>query len=314
MGQMTSIVLALLVAAPDYADAQVKLPTVPTFKDVPASSPVLTVNLTKHGEVRFDSAQIAFGHNGLLAALKRDGLKTGMRSISLNEFGAYLTQAARVYHLNQRAKGKSAYDHVTGVRVCALTLDIHADRDAPLAHVMLLMTICAEQRYYKLRMAALRPDGTPGTLDARLPIYPARAPAKAVPKQRATVSLLATNEKEAKWGPPGRTATAKIATAVTCRYAQHSFDWNTTWAKPGGHAAVANWVQAMKRAKKPSAALFGEILASQKVPVQHFASVLAVFRSHGYASVDFECDAIPTLEARRATRLDYPVSNELPHR
>ena len=41
-GRMSLLALALLIAAPDHIDSQIKLPTVATFKDAPESSLVLT--------------------------------------------------------------------------------------------------------------------------------------------------------------------------------------------------------------------------------------------------------------------------------
>ncbi len=312
---MSLLIVALLVAAPDHIDSQIKLPTVATFKDAPASSPVLTVNLTKHGEIRLDRAQIAFGDKMFLAVLKKDGFKTGMRTISLDEFASHLAGARRLYNLKQRAKGKSGYDQVSpGVEACGLYLDIRADQDAPLGHVLLLMTVCAEQKYYKVRLAALRPDGTTGLLDARLPVDIGIAPLKPVRKKHVAVSLLATKEKEAQWGRPDETTKAQVATAVTCSYARESFDWGSAWAKPAGRAALATWLQAMKRDKEGSPVVVGHVLASEKVPVQQFASLLTLFRSQGYAFIDFFGVAIPTREERKAKRLAYPVNNELPER
>ncbi len=310
---MSLLVVALLVAAPDHIDSQIKLPTVATFKDAPASSPVLTVNLTKHGEIRVDRAQVALGGRSFLDYLKKDGLKVGLRTISLDELGAHLAVAKRVYHLRQKRKGKSGYDRVApGVQACGLTLDIRADRDAPLGHVLLLMTICAEVRYYKLRLAAVRPDGTTGLLDARLPVVMGIAPIKPVRKQHVAVSLLATKEKEAQWGRAGATTTVQLATAVTCSYAEQSLDWSSTWTKPKGRSAIAAWLRTMKRDKEASVVLVGEIAASDKVPVQQFASVLALFRSEAYAFVDFFATVIPTAKERKLKRIAYPVKNELP--
>ena len=310
---MSLLIAALLVAAPDHIDSQIKLPTVATFKDAPASSPVLTVNLTKHGEIRLDRAQVALGDRSFLDYLKKDGLKVGLRTISMDELSAHLSVAKRVYHLRQKRKGKSGYDRfASGVEMCGLTLDIRADRDAPSRHVLLLMTICAEERYYKLRLAALRPDGSTGLLDASLPVDIGIAPIKPVRKQHVAVSLLATKEKEAQWGRAGATTRVQLATAVTCSYAKQSLDWSSTWTKPKGRSAIAAWLRTMKRDKEASVVLVGEIAASDKVPVQQFASVLALFRSEAYALVDFYGTAIPTAKERKLKRIAYPVKNELP--
>ena len=307
---MSLLIAALLVATPDHIDAEIKLPTVAAFKDAPASSPVLTVNLTKHGEIRLDRAQVAFGDKMLLAGLKKNGLKTGLRTVSLDEFATHLRQARLFYHFRQKRKGKSGYDRVApGVDESGLTLDIRADREAPLGHVFMLMTIGAEERYYKVRLAALRPDGSTGLIDARR--YGVMIEAKPVRKQYVSVSLLATKEQEAQWGRAGATMKVQRATAVICSYAKQSFDWTSTWAKPAGRSAVATWLQAMKRDKKASAVFLGEILASAKVSVQQFASVLALFRSEGYPVVEFFGAVIPTADERKADRLTYPVKNEM---
>lgn len=73
---------------------------------------------------------------------------------SLDELGTILSEAKRVYNLQQKAKGKSGTEKVAGgAEASSLYVLLRADRDTPWQHVQWVMTIMAEQKMFKLQFA-----------------------------------------------------------------------------------------------------------------------------------------------------------------
>jgi biopolymer transport protein ExbD len=78
-----------------------------------------------------------------------------LRAISLDELGAIIDKAKRVYDAKMRLEGKEGMEEVApGVKASKLYVLVRADKDTPWQHVQWLMTIMAEQKLYKLQFAA----------------------------------------------------------------------------------------------------------------------------------------------------------------
>ena len=74
-------------------------------------------------------------------------------AISLDELGARLSNAKRLYDIKQTRKGEDAYEMTAGGKASKLFVLLRADRNTPWQHVQWVMTIMAEQKLYKLQFA-----------------------------------------------------------------------------------------------------------------------------------------------------------------
>ncbi len=74
-------------------------------------------------------------------------------AISLDELGARLENAKRLYERQQKRRGKEAYEITKGGKASKLFVLLRADRNTPWQHVQWVMTIMAEQKLYKLQFA-----------------------------------------------------------------------------------------------------------------------------------------------------------------
>ena len=73
---------------------------------------------------------------------------------SLNDTRKILDEAKRVYHLKQKAKGKSGYERVPGGReLSSLFVLLRADKDTPWLHVKWVLSLLEEESLFKLQFA-----------------------------------------------------------------------------------------------------------------------------------------------------------------
>jgi len=75
---------------------------------------------------------------------------------TLGELSAILAQQKLLYAAQMKRKNKPAYEQFAGGKATKLYVLLRADKDTPWQHVQWLMTIMAEQKYYKLQFATAK--------------------------------------------------------------------------------------------------------------------------------------------------------------
>ena len=76
---------------------------------------------------------------------------------SLGEIKSILAEQKRLYDKKMRRKGKDAYETLkSGGKATRLFVLLRADKDTPWQHVQWLMTIMAQEKYYKLQFASAK--------------------------------------------------------------------------------------------------------------------------------------------------------------
>ena len=73
---------------------------------------------------------------------------------TLGELSAILAQQKQLYQVRKAREGESAFEEFPGGKATKLFVLLRADKDTPWQHVQWLMTVMAQQKYYKLQFAA----------------------------------------------------------------------------------------------------------------------------------------------------------------
>jgi hypothetical protein len=218
------------------------------------------------------------------------------KDTTLKDISARLRQFAEEQDRELKKAGKSAYTVAPGgARVSRLFLSIDAEPTVPWQHIQWLMTMAAEQKYYKLEVS----DGARRLL-ATLPVDRGIDVVPAEPPLEIKVSVHAVARREAvqKWGD------VEVLVPTEIRFKMGS-------EETGDLATVSDFVRKARRACKdtPNATVSGEIKAGHKVPFSKILDLMETFEAAGLPRVDFYGTAIPTPELREATRLPYPLKN-----
>jgi len=287
----------LVVAAPDLA---IELPEAPNaLVKEPKADPAVVIRLTQHGQIVVDPRQFASG--------EKARQESGLTQVSLDELAVHLIRMKQAYDLRQKAKGASGVEELgQGVTASRLFAVIRADRRAPWRHVEWIMTICAEQKYYKTRLA-VKGAKAEATLDAFLPTDRGIRPTPQEPPNEIHVVavLKGAKEKEVEWGPEGSPVRVRMPTGIQVRFGDREVSKLATlerWVKNGRKAAEGT----------PNTILVGEIQSSSKISVQQVVTPLDWYRAQKYAHVHIWSVPIPTQEIRLMKSLPYPSKDESP--
>jgi hypothetical protein len=218
------------------------------------------------------------------------------KDTTLKDLSARLSAFAEEQDRELKKTGKSAYAMAPGgARVSRLFLSIDAEPTVPWQHIQWLMTMAAEQKYYKLEVS----DGARRLL-ATLPVDRGINALPEEPQLTILVSVHAVARHEAaqKWGD------VEVLRPTEIRFKLGS-------EETGDLAVVSDYVRKAWKAVKdtPNARVAGEIKAGHKVPFSKILDLMETFEAAGVARVDFYGTAIPPPELREATRLPYPLKN-----
>ncbi|MHC4931364.1 MAG: ExbD/TolR family protein [Planctomycetota bacterium] len=290
---------ATLLAAP--LDPAVELPKAPNAQvKGPKVEPAVVIWLTQHGRVVVDPGQFA-------SQKPPSSVKSSRTPVGLDGLTVHLSRVKRSYDQMQKAKGARGVEVLaSGVEASRLFVVIRADRRAPWRHVEWIMTICAEQKFYKTRLAVEGANGTT-TLDAFLPKDKGIAPTAQEPVNEIHVvaALKGTKEKEVEWGPQGSRVKVRMPTGLQVRFGDREaaelapFE---TFVKAGAKAAEGT----------EDTILVGQIRASSKISVQQVVTPLDWFRAQKYPHVHIWSAPIPSGGLRRMKSLPYPEKDEVP--
>jgi hypothetical protein len=218
------------------------------------------------------------------------------KDTTLKDLSARLRQFAEEQDRELTKADKSAYTLVPGgMKVSRLFLSIDAEPTAPWQHIQWLMTMAAEQKYYKLELS----DGTRRLL-ASLPVDRGIRPMAQEPPPaiRIPVHAVARAETPQKWGD------IEVLRPTEIRFKMGA-------EETGALAPVADFLRKGRKAAEETegALVSGEIKAGHKVPFSKILDLMETFEAAGVARVDFYGTAIPPPELREATRLPYPLKN-----
>jgi len=178
--------------------------------------------------------------------------------------------------------------------VSRLFVSIDAEPTVPWQNIQWVMTIAAEQKYYKLEMS----DGTRRLL-ASLPVDRGNVnPVDPPLELKVSVHVVVRAEKVGKWGD------LAVTRPVDVRYKIGS-------EETGALGPVADCVRKAQAAVKgtPNATVYGEIQAGHKAPFAKVFDVMETFEAAGLTSVSFYGTGIPPAALREAPRLPYPTKN-----
>jgi hypothetical protein len=249
--------------------------------------------------------------HGKLSRDKRDGpavfvrLKEGGRlqlkdgeewkDATLEKLGAFLDRAKRAHHAAMEKKAGSGYEIMPGgAKASKLFISIEADPETPWRHLLWLMTIAAEQKYYKLELS----DGKRRML-VFLPIDGGiRRRLDPPPEIKVAVHVISRSEKEAKWGDQTVMRPTKIL-------------YRTGNRETASLDAVPRWITEAKRAAdaEKNAVRTGEIRAGLKVPFAKILDVMECFVDHDWPAVSFFATPAPGPALRKKERLPFPLKN-----
>jgi len=219
------------------------------------------------------------------------------KAASLSEYSTWLDIAKGEHDEAMKRQGGTGLEVVGGgVSASRLFVSVRAAPDTPWQHIQWLMTLAAEQKYYKLELS----DGKRRML-AFLPVDRGIQPTPQEPPTeiRVAIHLVTRAEEEAKWGDE----TVKRPTKVACRFGDRETE---------SLDAVGDWIDTAKRAAAGAGTgvvLAGEIRAGHKVPFTKVLDVMEAFADHGLTALNFYGTQIPSPKLRVAPRLPYPVAN-----
>lgn len=250
---------------------------------------------------------IRLGDGGLLQT--REG--GGWKDATLNDVSEHLAAARDGHAREMRRIGKPEWDEPDGygVRGSSLFLSIEADPAVPWQHVQWLLTLAAEQHYYKLqlsdgarRMLAFVP------LDAAIEWIPDELPPFVV----LQVDIIPRAGVLADWNGaealrPTRVAYRTSATRFTHRGPQGEVAAGIETRNLGD---AGSWIaQARKVALGiPRAKFACQIRAGHTVPFARVFDAMETFLTAGVPDVDLLSHfSIPTRAARAMSRLPYPT-------
>ena len=241
----------------------------------------VTVELTRHGVIKFDG-----------------------EAVNLDQLGEALKLKAAVHHGIKKAIGKSGWEVIPGGgKATKLSLLIRADKLAPWQHIQWLLTEAAMQRYYKIYFAAIRADGKPGRVQAFLPTDKGIKPIAEIPTEVpievvVSVHVVARKEKPHKW----RDLQVTMPTEFRYRYGDR---------ESADLKGLAKWVSNSKKTADatPNAIFRCEIKAGHKVPFEKIVEVMSVMRAAGQRKIEFFGTQLTHGKLRKKMRLPYPKSN-----
>jgi len=218
------------------------------------------------------------------------------KDATLESLGTFLGNARRAHDDAMRKQASSGYEMIPGgAKASKLFVWIEADPGTPWQHLQWLMTIAAEQKYYKLELS----DGKRRML-VFLPIDRGIRPTeeKPPPEIKVAVHVVSRAEKEAKWGDQTVMRPAKILYRTGIREAD-SLD------------AVPKWIAMAKKAADATknAVRTGEIRAGHKIPFAKIFDVMECFVDHAWPLVRFFAIATPGPGLRREKRMPFPRNN-----
>jgi len=317
------LVLAALAACEDRAEAPLEL--------APLTLPVASQGVVDQGDDPDDRLVISIDAKGYVHF---KGRKT------LEELGAALAREKVNYDLKMRAKGKSGLEDLRGgAKASKLYVLLRANKETPWQHVLWLMVIMAEQKFYKLQFGVSRdadraytkaeaaglgaewvdrapPAAEKPHLAAKLDSFLPRDEVLPIPREppneiRVAVHIVARKEVAAKWGPDALPVSKP--SAFKYRLGNRTFDTLEHVRKQIGNATKA--AQGARNTK-----VIGEIQAGHKVPFKQIVAVLNEFHGRDVKQVDFwlgfaERDeafrrtAIPGMDVRKLPSLPYPLKN-----
>lgn len=218
------------------------------------------------------------------------------KNATLEEVSKLLRSFAEEQDVEMRKSGKSAYETLPGgVKASRLFLSLDVEPTVPWQNVQWLMTVAAEQKYYKIEMS----DGQRRFLTF-LPTDKGVVAAPAEPPLvlKLAAHAVARKEQLAKWGQ------VQVTRPTEVRYMigdQETADLQS----------VADFVRKGWRSVKdtPNARICGEIRAGHKVPFANVMDLMGTFETAGLTNVDFYGTAIPPAKLRGASTLPYPLKN-----
>ncbi|MFI5403381.1 MAG: hypothetical protein ACHQ1G_10620 [Planctomycetota bacterium] len=218
------------------------------------------------------------------------------KDTSLKDLAARLKSFAEEQDREMQKSGKSAYETLPGgMKASRLFVSIDAEPTVPWQNIQWVMTIAAEQKYYKLEMS----DSTRRML-AFLPVDRGirGEPVDPPLELKVLVHVVCRKEIQAKWGDLQVTRPTEVLYRIG--------DEET-----GALGPVCDYVRKAQAALKdtPNATVYGEIKAGQKAPFAKVLDVMETFEAAGLTSVNFFSTAIPPAALREAPRLPYPVKN-----
>lgn len=216
----------------------------------------------------------------------------GWTNATLASLGAFLGRARDEHDAKARKAGKSGYEKLPGkAKVSSLFLSIDADPGTPWQHLQWLMTIAAEQKYWKLELKCEK--------RRMLACLPVVKPGKGAPAEvMVPIHVVARMEKATRWGG------GMVMRPTAFKYRDGNREVGTL-------AGLARWVQNGKKtaaeAEKPAVAV-GEIQAGNKVPYSEILDVMEVFVKEDVPRVRFHTQ-VPMDDMRKLDHLPYPVKN-----
>jgi hypothetical protein len=253
--------------------------------------PDMPAGVIARGELDMPAVSVRVREAGVLQVKVGEDWKDA----TLADVSARLKDFAEQQERRRAETGRSAFmDAPGGVRVCRLFLSIEAEATVPCLHIQWLMTMAAEQKYYKLQLS----DGTRKLL-VSLPIERGIEPVlrEPPPEWKVGVHAIARQEKAQRWGD------VEVARPTEIRF--RLGDQETCEISD-----VADYLRKAKEAAKGRDAIVtGEIKAGHKVPVSKIMDLMAAFEAAGIARVDYYGVAIPPTSQREAARLPYPAKN-----
>jgi hypothetical protein len=187
-----------------------------------------------------------------------------------------------------------------GATISSANVLLRADRDAPWLHVAWVMTILAEQKLYRLSMAAATGDGAESAAGHPLRSWlPLAAPPSPRPEETFTidVALRALGHEEVRRGE----ATARVPATVEYVFGEH---------QTRDRSEIARWIlEEVEAARADGIALEdlrGEVKAAETMPAGRVAEALAMFLAAGLVEIHFEGVTFPDEKTRAGAPLPFP--------
>ena len=220
------------------------------------------------------------------------------KDATLDDVGKFLRSFTEEQDREMRKGGKSAYETLPGgAKASRLFVSIDVEPTVPWQNVQWLMTVVAEQRYYRLEVS----EGKRRMLvslptDAGSKVEPKDPPAEIL----ISVHAVARAEKEGKWGD-----------LPVLRPAEVRYKIGNAHEEASTQADVADYVRKAWAAVKdtPNCTISGEIKAGNKVPFSLVFDLMETFEARGIASMKLFAAQIPSAAVRAAPRLPYPLKN-----
>lgn len=247
------------------------------------------VGRLERGKPDAPAVSIRLQDGGLLQAKVGEEWKDA----TLDDCAALLKKSAEEYDAEMRKSGKSGYEDVAKAKASRLFVSIEADPTAPWKLIQWILTVAAEQKFYKFELA----DGKRRLL-AFLPNGVAAGPPvkEPPPEIKVGVHVVVRSEKPGKW------AGLTVLRPVEVRYKYELMESSLP-------AAMGEFMKKAKEAAKdtPNARVRSQVRAGNKVPLENVLDLMDLFVDNGIPDVSFFAGRMP--EARGAVVLPYPEKN-----